>query len=533
MFIDARQLSESAVLETDLCIVGGGAAGITIANALRDARFRILLLESGGLEIEDATQALYAGEMRGVPNENVEATRLRFFGGTTNHWAGWCRPLDDDDFSPAGEPSIRAWPIARADLDPFYEKAQSLVELGPYAYDTLEPWLRECGLTAPALDPRKLKTALFQISPPTRFGSAFHDALKQAGNVTVMLHANAIEIQAEPGGGRVTGVHGQCLGGPSFTVKARVVVLAAGGLENARLLLASNSVQTVGLGNGHDAVGRYFMDHPWLTDAGFAAFSVPGEALRFYWDQIATRGTTIFGTFVPGAPEPGIGKFRVWMRPRHRIVEGVDALKKLGGAALLGHLPDDGFWHTLGLVLADYDAVADSLYRTAFRTKTSPFAVADDGNSPVVGAYLDANVEQFPDPASRIVLSDKRDALGQNRLAMDWRPGTAERRTIRRAIEHVADEFGRLGLGRVRIRDVPENGPWPDGMTGSRHHLGTTRMSANPRTGVVDATCRVHGIANLYAAGSSVFASSGYANPTLTIVALALRLADELRRQIV
>ncbi len=149
-----------------------------------------------------------------------------------------------------------------------------------------------------------------------------------------------------------------------------------------------------------------------------------------------------------------------------------------------------------------------------------------------MGASLDVNVEQFPNPASRVTLSNARDALGQNRIAIDWRPGAAEKRAVRRALEHVADEFGRLGLGRVRISAMPDGDRWPAVMRGSRHHMGTTRMSSNPRMGVVDATCRVHGVDNLYIAGSSIFPSSGFANPTLTIVALALRLGDEVRKRL-
>jgi choline dehydrogenase-like flavoprotein len=195
-------------------------------------------------------------------------------------------------------------------------------------------------------------------------------------------------------------------------------------------------------------------------------------------------------------------------------------------------LPPDGFWHHLGLVFADYDAVIDATYKTLFHARTGPFSLPEPGSGPIVGAILDVNVEQFPNPDSRVTLSDKRDALGQNRLVVDWRPGAAEKRTIRRALELLADEFGRLGVGRVRISDMPAGDSLPAALQGSRHHLGTTRMSDNPRTGVVDATCRVHGVDNLYIAGSSVFPSSGFSNPTLTIVALALRLGEELRRRL-
>ena len=532
MFRDARQLSAGTSLETELCIVGAGAAGITLALALRGAGFRILVLESGGFELEEATQALYEGKNRGVPSFDLDSSRLRFFGGTTNHWSGWCRPLEPEDFTPADPADPRKWPLTRADLEPYYRSAQKLCELGPYNYDDLSPWLQASGMSALALDPRRLKTALFQVSPPTRFGATYRDALEQADYVTVCLHANVLEVRTDETAGRAVGVRATSLEGPTFEVTARIVVLATGGLENARLLLLSNRVQKAGLGNTHDVVGRYFMDHPWMTGIGFAAFAKPAPDLRLYMDETAVLGTTIFGTLSPGAAEPGIGGFRVWLRPSRRLVEGLNSLRAIARALTSGHLPSDGLWYHLSQILTDYDAVIDATYKTVFNTRTGPFNLPDPGTGPIIGATLDVNVEQFPDPNSRVTLSDERDALGQNRLAVDWRPGAREKRTMRRALELVADEFGRLGIGRVHISAMPDGDRWPAALYGSRHHMGTTRMSSDPRTGVVDATCRVHGVANLYIAGSSVFPSSGFANPTLTIVALAVRLGDELRRQL-
>ncbi len=234
----------------------------------------------------------------------------------------------------------------------------------------------------------------------------------------------------------------------------------------------------------------------------------------------------------PGTAEPGILGFRVLPRPSRRLVEGVNSLRAIGRAIGSFRAPPEGFWYHLEQVLHDYDAVGDATYKTMFGTRTSPFNVPEPGTGPIVGAMLDVNVEQFPNPASRVTLSDKRDALGQNRIAIDWRLGGAEKQTVRRALELVADEFGRLGIGRVHISSMPGGDAWPGTLRGSRHHMGTTRMSDNPRTGVVDATCRVHGVDNLYIAGSSVFPGCGFANPTLTIVALALRLGDEVRKRL-
>src|ERR1019366_438203 len=271
MFHDARQLSAGTKLETELCIIGAGAAGITLTLSLCDAGFRVLLLESGGLELEEATQALYAGGNTGLPNYDLDTSRLRFFGGSTNPWASWCRTLEPEDFKPADPADVRTWPLSLAELEPYYRVAQTLAELGPYNYDELSPWLQAGGMAALAVDPRRLKTTLFQVGPPTRFGSKYRDALARAGNITVFLYANVLELQTDATAGRVTGVSATSLDGPHFEVTARIVVLATGGLENVRLLLLSNRVRNAGLGNTYDVVGRYFMDHPWMTGAGFAS----------------------------------------------------------------------------------------------------------------------------------------------------------------------------------------------------------------------------------------------------------------------
>ena len=481
------------------------------------------------MALEEPTQALYAGEQRGVKMLDLDASRLRYFGGTTNHWAGWCRPLDAQDFRPADPTDVRRWPITRDDLAPHYTAAHAVLGLGHEEYDTLDPWLAASGMLALALDGRRLRTALFQISS-TRFGVAFEPELAASPKVAVWLHANVLELQTDATASQVTGVRARSLGGSEFAVTARRFVLATGGLENARLLLASNRVQPAGLGNTHDAVGRYFMDHPWLMALGYVAFSEPNRDLRLYLDETAARGSVVFGALAPAVAEPGIGGFRVLLRPSRRIVEGVTALKSIG-ADIAGFRWPSRFWSRLGSAFHDYDAVVDSTYKTVFGTRKGPFGAPEPQNAPIIGAHLDVNVEQLPDPNNRVTLSRSRDALEQNRIALHWQPGGAEKRTMRRAAELVGLEMGRLGVGRLRANALGDGDAWPADLQGSRHHMGTTRMSDSPRTGVVDAKCRVHGVANLYIAGSSVFASAGFANPTLTIVALALRLADELARE--
>ena len=391
-----------------------------------------------------------------------------------------------------------------------------------------------CYIIPQKFDPARLKTAIFQVSPPTRFGQTYREALRRSQAVRVCLNANAVDLESNAAASSVDRVRVKCLDGPAFSVRAGYVVLATGGLENARILLLANKVRPAGLGNDRDLVGRCFMDHPWFRRAAVARFAHPDPVLPLMFDETPMRGTTVFATLAAGTPEasaePVAGGFRIVMQELRRVIDGIDSLRTvtdaLSGLSVPAHL-----WDHLGSILEDRDAIADALYRTVTGWRTSPFAPATPSTGPVTGALLDINMEQAPNPASRVTLSRKRDALGQNRLALDWRLSNIDRETYLRAQRMVALEFGRLGIGRINAKPLPEAG-WPSDMVGSRHHMGTTRMSDDPRTGVVDATGRVHGIANLYVAGSSVFPTSGYANPTLTIVALALRLGDELRRQV-
>ncbi|HEY9734658.1 MAG TPA: GMC family oxidoreductase, partial [Trichocoleus sp.] len=137
--------------------------------------------------------------------------------------------------------------------------------------------------------------------------------------------------------------------------------------------------------------------------------------------------------------------------------------------------------------------------------------------------------EQAPDPANRIMLSNDRDVFGYPKMQLQWRWSDQDIQSIRRAQALFKQEFAKAGLGELKV-ELDQGLPrmiYPS----IHHHMGTTRMHESPKHGVVDANCRVHGVSNLYVASSSVFPTSGYANPTLTIVAIAIRVADQIKRK--
>ncbi len=543
MLQQSGEIADGSQIDADLVIIGAGAAGITMAHSLRDSGLRIVVLESGGETYDDAMQDLYRGRIIGVPNEPLHDSRLRFFGGTTNHWAGWCRPLEAVDFE-GPEP----WPFGRSDMQSHYEQAAMLCELGPARFDAMDFWQAQAGgeeLTPLATQPDKLETAIFQISPPTHFGERYGGDLQAAANVTVILDATALSLTPADGHDpnqdrkRIAGVEVRSLDGRRFSVRGRAVVVATGGLETPRLLLHSTNVHPAGAGNERDLVGRYFQDHAWLPQAAYLSFAQPGTDLPLYFEEHQLAGATMFGTLASSAQtkvRDDVGGFRIVLQPSSQSQLGFDSAQQLVDGISDGRVPNN-FWDHVGSIFGDLDLLADKGYRGAFGTPDSPFRSAPSSVDPIDGAWVDINFEQTPNRDSRVRLdgaADAVDAFGQRRIVMDWQLNDRDRRTANRALDLLAEEVGRLGLGRLRVLEGMTDlaTRWPDRLTGSRHHMGTARMADDPAAGVTDANGRVHSTENLYICGSALFPSSGYANPTLTIVALALRQAEHLAQQL-
>jgi choline dehydrogenase-like flavoprotein len=514
MFIDARKLPAGEMLETEICVVGAGAAGITIARELAGQEFRVLLLESGGFDFDEQTQELYKGESVGTHDADVDGMRLRFFGGTTNHWEGHCRPLDALDFAARPWVSPEGWPFARTELVPFYRRAEVLCKIGPFDYENAAWDGAGQGQPLPFAAERLL-TSQYQVSP-VLFGEAYRDDLGRAANVTVCLHANVVEIETDDAAKRVTGLRLSTLTGKEIEARARLYVLATGGIENVRLLLLSDRVQGGGLGNGNDLVGRFFMEH--LTQASGRLLPLdPYIPLELYDYERNSYGVLTLSQEIVRR-EKLVNLTITLQRIGQRPAAGVTSLGAIVDAIGKGEYPDE-FGNHVWNVIADIDDVAAAAYRKILGQQ-----------GPLRLIRFHNRVEPIPDRENRVTLSAERDRLGQRRVRLNWRPGRRGLRSIQRAHEIAALEAGRTGVGRVRIDLEGEDPESPRIWALNGHHIGTTRMHAHPKHGVVDANCRVHGMANLYIAGSSVFPTSGCLNPTLTIVALALRIADRIKQ---
>jgi choline dehydrogenase-like flavoprotein len=356
----------------------------------------------------------------------------------------------------------------------------------------------------------RLTPRFYQYSdPPTRFGATYRDDLKNASNITLLLQANVVALEADESATHVRVAKLRALDGSVGEVRAKRFVLACGAVENARLLLLSNSAAPAGLGNHHGLVGRYFMQHPHVAVATLRTGAA--DVLESIFAQHAVGTAKVRASLSPSAAvqeERGLLNCAATLDRTPDPVTGYGALRSVWRDIRQGQWPEQ-----LG-----------SRMRRAFG---DPGSMADSDE--LMTLYMRS--EQAPNPDSRITLSDARDALGLRRARIDWRLSDTDKRTLAEGATSIGESLSGMGLGRVRLAPWLQDADadWPAELWGGCHHMGTTRMSRTAESGVVDEQCRVHGIDNLYVAGSSVFPTGGYANPTLTIVALALRLAEHLR----
>lgn len=574
MFVDARTIPSGATLETDICIIGAGAAGITLAREFAGRDVRVSVLESGGREFDAETQAMNEGRNIGTPYFPLGAARLRYFGGTTNHWGGLCRPSNDIDFESRSWVPDSGWPLTKAELQPYYDRAQLTCGVPSAEWDR-DYWIQRDRYKPLTFQGSRLETRVVQVVPRAqrRFAANYRQELEQAGNLTTYLYANVTELETNETGNLVGEAHVSCLSGNRFKLRARYFVLATGAIENARSLLNSNRRHATGLGNQHDVVGRYFMEHPRLV-TGILVPANRSMSLEFYSPHrvglggLLTQGDEISGYVALAAEtlrKEQILDVQMSLAPVYDPAyaactqglrsESVASTRILLRAFRHGQYPDDlgkhltnvlddmARWRDRAVTAAPIplpapEAIsrvwqADPDERTAFLCEVFGDIAAATymeavGRPPLDQVEVTTRVEQAPNPNSRVTLDTERDRLGLNKAQLNWQLSELDKRSMIRALEILGAEVGAAGIGRLQII-LPEGDTWPETLRGGWHLMGTTRMSDNPRKGVVDRNCQVHGVHNLFIAGCSVFPTAGSGTPTLTLVGLAMRLADHLK----
>ncbi|MDB5136509.1 MAG: family oxidoreductase [Mucilaginibacter sp.] len=507
MHIDARILADHTLIEGDICIIGAGAAGISMALEWINTPYKVILLEGGGFEYEAKMQDLYKGKTTGQRYYPLESARLHYFGGTTGHWAGFCSPLDPIDFKKRDWVPHSGWPIQREELDPFYARAQQNLDLGPYEYGAKYWQEKDQALVSLPFDQEVIFNKMWQFSPPTRFGTKYKDTIIKAPNIHLYTYANVTNIIANEEVSAIKEVTVKNFAGKEHTVKAKLFVVACCAIQNARLLLSSNKQASHGLGNDHDLVGRYFMEHLEIKSAEMW-FPQPDPLKLYSLDFGKTRARA----------ELGISEKK---QEEFKILNGTASFTPLEIAKYQPAFID--------LWTADPNERAKNM--AGFDKREKEGAKKNGYN-----AYqLFTRIEQAPNPASRITLDTDTDALGMRRAMLHWELTPLEKRSIRTIYELIGQQLGMAEKGRVRLMEYLQDeldNSWPEFTGGGWHHMGTTRMSNDPKQGVVDANCKVHGVSNLFIAGSSCYVTAGAPNPTLTLVALTLRLSDYIKSRI-
>ena len=521
MLLDLAESGQDLVLDADLCVVGGGAVGLTIARELSRSGLRICVLETGGLDRDPVADGLNNTTADGSPTLDFQTTRPRVLGGSTAEWGGMCCPLDECDFETRPTLPLHSWPISLAELQPYYERAHTALGLGPAYFDErVWPILRTA---APAVAPELLLTKFWQYrSPgllptdsPLRFGQAYRAELAASADVQAVLNATVVDIVRAPGRDTVERVEFRSVAGRRGEVRATAFVLAGGTVENTRLLLASEFRRC------SDTLGGYFMEHPHLT-VGSISYADMRRVLPTWAALQRSRRVSFRPKLLP---TPAYQRAHDILNAAMTLeVRGLPDCPHLALPDLVRGVRDNRPGAELvryaGRVARHPGMIVSAAYRRSLGRPACP------GHG---GIRLYCRSEQEPNAASRIVLGPERDAMGVRRAHISWRLTDRDRRTVVDFAHLVGGELLRLGATDVTLDGwLAEPGAWAEDLRGGPHHSGTTRMSDTAATGVVDRDSRVHGVPNLYVVGPSVFPTGGYANPTYTIIALAMRAADHL-----
>jgi choline dehydrogenase-like flavoprotein len=520
--IDLSATPDNSTVSADVCIVGGGPAGITLATELAKQGLHVLIIESGHLDREDAfTSALNTVENIGEDRIlDQSKLRNRIFGGSSHTWSGRCTTFDDMDYESRTWVEASGWPIGKQDVAPFIDRAAKHLGLNAAAYDT--SILASLGLSAnfDTVSDSAIRSIFWQFSREraphggfVRFGPRF--LRNPTPNVSVAINATVTAIETSPAGDHVTALSMKTPAGIVHSAVARMFILCAGGIENPRLLLASNAQDPRGIGNKNGLVGRYLMDHPRAFIGSFAA----GCESRIL-PELGVRTDRTGARF-----QRGLSLTREAQR-RERLLNCAawivydfahdDLWSALKTARLSGKIMPQ-----MRLALRHADQLVAGVWAKYLRKGALPRRVGR--------IDLHLTLEQSPDADSRVTLSDRTDAYGVPLATIDWKVSDRERRTAISLGLSVNEALKKAQLPTAELVDwVRDERPEDAVFFDVAHPTGTTRIGRTDEDGVVDADCKVFGIDNLYVAGSSVFPTGSHANPTLMILALAVRLSDTL-----
>jgi choline dehydrogenase-like flavoprotein len=519
MILDLENMTGTFEPIADVCVVGCGAAGLAIATELLSTQMNVLLIESGGEEHELQTQELYNVDISGLPHPGSTEGRFRVLGGSTTKWGGQALPLMPSDFDQRDWVPHSGWPITFQELRTYYERACRFLLVDQLNFDTdLFAYLRT---KPPSFDEEHLRYHFSKWSPKPNIREHYLPAIRASKRCSLLLHANVTDIELDERRNRVASIDVRSLNGRRAKIRSQVFILCVGGIETARLLLANSKQGTRGIGNNNDLVGRFFQDHP---SAFIGELNAPDPAKTQQLFNVFHKRGLKYSVRCTATPE--------WQREHKTLNVSMGATFAEDGSTL-----QDAKDVYVALRARKF---GPDLQAKLFRAMRHPASILIPGyhflfrgRTFAVNARMRIALtsEQEPNPESRILLSDKTDALGMPRANVRWKLTDLTRHTIQQFTKTLCDEFRRAGIGEIALEPwVLDNSPeWTNHVTDQYHHIGTARMNDSPSQGVVDRNCQLHGISNLFIGSSAVFPTGGHSNPTLTIIALCIRLADRLK----
>ena len=531
MLSDINKYKEDEVFESELCIIGGGAAGIDMARFFDKKNKSVLVIESGGIEFEQNTQKLYEMKCIGKSIRDGEYNfrpclsealkgecRVRMFGGTTNIWSGKWKMLEPIDFERKEWIPNSGWPISYEDLLPYYKEiAQEygILDLNSRLYKDLQTERIDSVLSKTS----DIKyTIHYTQRPPLNFNTnLYKEEMIKSQNLSILLHANAYELILDDSLKVLEKLVVKTLEKKEYTIISEVFILACGGLENARLLLSSNKQIPAGIGNTRNLVGRFYMDHP-KGKFGIVKPSNSYSASKILLDSHKKLKSYRIGLSLSEHKQKELKVLNhnfyltpVYKEQRFELLIFTLEMLKLA----ISEFSVSQFISEIKILLKNFTCFIRMMARKLL-------------NKPIISYYeMTHYLEQSPNPESKLFLSEETDALGMRKLVIDWNLSSLDKESFERFIKQMQKVFYDTGLG-----DLFTNKNYNDlkFVGDASHHMGTTRMGNNIEDGVVDRNCKVFGIDNLYIAGSSIFPTSGNANPTYTILALSRKLCHHLIR---
>jgi len=523
MLINGDDLKNQKTIKASVCILGGGVAGLTLAKELKESFSDIVLLESGSNEYTQQAQNLYKANSVSPYYPDTSVSRLRFLGGASNHWANNTSPFTPIDFEMREWIDNSGWPITFDDISPYYKKAAQYCGTGDDGYLN-DYWFKLLNQKDSFSSQANIETMIAKAAlPPTRFFYAYGEELAGSHNVTIYKNSNVVDIDYSSSTAKITKVYFENYNGIRHSVEADYFVVCFGGIENARMMLLFNEKYNNKLGNKFDNVGRYFMDHPMVSPVH--VHTGGDKTLQNFSSVVESKAIVSFYSLTEKALKNfKTTNIRLPLGPasEYELSDGISSFHILNQSFAKGKLPDDFGSHLSNFVM-DMDMVIEAISRKSFDTPLFESANDFDGfNSRIM-------LEQAPHRDNQIKLGNTKDSFGIPRVDIKWELKAIDRERLWRSLEVFSLAVGEADLGRVRLLKERSDRLFGDQMGFGHHHMGTTRMWVDESKGVVDGNQKVFGTNNLYIAGSSVFTTGSHVPPTLTIVAMTIRLAEHIK----